>query len=278
MSHSSPSSSSAALPAISHDFAKQIEEGRSPVGISHDEERDTFDEKFELKSPTALKSRSSTFAAATTRSSISAVQKALSWGTSVGAAVKPNTSSSKAEVKVNKLEDYPLGYPRVSYLLNSDDSFMMYRRFGQLHSRLLLHKQDQLREMEEELLALDKRDDKLEDTQIYLKCRSEDDERDPPKRGRSRKELLEQIEKTLMEYGSVLTQANQLQGLNRPTDRDHASVSHYFHNEQPLMEQDRDWLYRKEDLVTIREGREHAWLDAAVEGFLRWYPCRPIKV
>jgi hypothetical protein len=99
------------------------------------------------------------------------------------------------------VEDYPNGYPRVSYLLDSDDSFMMYRRFGQLHSRLLLHKQDQLREMEEELFALDRRDDKLEETQLFIKCRAEDDERDPPTRGRSRKELLEEIQRTLLEYG-----------------------------------------------------------------------------
>lgn len=273
----SSSSSSPASPAISHDFATQIEEGRSPVTPSHDEERDTFDEKLELKSPQTSKSRSSTFAT-TTRSSVSALKKAVSWSASIGTAVKPNLSPSKAEVRIKKLEDYPLGYPRVSYMLDSDDSFMMYRRFGQLHSRLLLHKQDKLRELEEELLILDKKDEKLEETQLYLKCREEDDDRDPPERGRSRKEVLAEIETILLEYGRILTQANQLQGLNTPTDRDHASMSNYFSNEQPLVEADRDFLYHKEDLVTIRAGREHAWLDAAVENFLRWYPCKPIKV
>ena len=274
---SSPSSPvSPASPASSHEFAKQIEEGRSPVTPTfQDEERDNFDEKFELKSPNTSKSRSSTWAAATTRSSVSAVQRAVS---SVGAAVKPKTSSSKALCRVSRLEDYPMGYPRVSYVLDSDDSFMMYRRFGQLHSRILLQKQDQLREMEQELLALDNKDNQMEDTQMFLRSREEDEMRDPPKRGRSRVELLGEIERVLMEYGKVLTQANQLQGLSRPTDRDHASVSNYFANHQPLMEDDRDFLYHKEDLVTIRAGREHAWLDAAVEGFLRWYPCRPLKV
>ena len=278
----SPSPSSPASPATSHDFASQIEEGRSPVSSSPvndaGEERDTFDEKLNLKNAPTGKSRSSTFAANTIRSSTSAFQRAVSWSTSVGNKVRPNLSSSSAPCKVNKLEDYPLGYPRVSYLLDSDDSFMMYRRFGQLHSRLLLHKQDQLREMEEELLALDKKDDGLEDTRKYLRSREEDEFRDPPTRGRSRIELLGEIEKTLLEYGRILTQANQLQSLNKPSDRDHASISNYFHNEQPLAEVDRDFLYHKEDLATIRASREAAWLDAAVEGFLRWYPCRPVKV
>ena len=155
---------------------------------------------------------------------------------------------------------------------------MMYRRFDRLHARLLLHMQDELREMEEELLSLDKRDDQLEETQKFLKCREDDDDQDPPRRGRSRKQLLADIRITLLEYGKVLQQAHALQGLNAPTDRDHASVSNYIANEQPLMEADRDFIYHKEDLVTIRAGREHAWLDAAVEAFLRWYPCRPVKV
>ena len=194
---------------------------------------------------------------------------------------------------MSKLEDFPLGYPRVSYVLDSDDSFMMYRRFGQLHSRVLLHKQDRLREMEEELLALDKRDDRLEDTQLYLQCREEDEMRDEDASAgadgaggngsgsggqRSRTELLAAIETTLLEYGKVLVQAKEMQGLNRPTHRDHASVSNYFRNEQPVVEQERGWVERKEDLVTIRPGREHAWLDAAVESVLRWYPCKPVKV
>ena len=132
--------------------------------------------------------------------------------------------------------------------------------------------------MEEELFALDKRDEKMEDTQLFLKCREEDDMRDPPERGRSRTDLLAAIEEKILEYGKLLTQANQLQGLNTPTDRDHMNLSNYFWNEAPVVEQDQGWLLQKEDLVTIRAGREHAWLDAAVESFLRWYPCRPVKV
>ena len=285
--------SSTASPPTSHDFASHIEEGRSPVTSPWSSPQDdssspqhaSFDEKAatvaaspSLKLKRSPKSRTSTFAAATTRSARSTLQRALSWSTSVGAAILPNTSSSNAPTFVPKLEDYPLGYPRLSYVLDSDDSFMMYRRFGQLHSRLLLHKQDQLREMEEELLALDRRDDRMEDTQLFLKSRAEDEERDPPARGRSRTELLARIETTLAEYSKLLLQAKEMQALNRPTDRDHASVSNYFANDQPVLEQDREWIARKEDLVTIRAGREHAWLDAAVEGALRWYPCRPVKV
>ena len=64
-------------------------------------------------------------------------------------------SSSKES---RKLTDFPLGYPRVQSFLDSDDSFMMYRRFGRLHSSRLLHLQDELRKKEEELLQYDEKD------------------------------------------------------------------------------------------------------------------------
>ena len=66
--------------------------------------------------------------------------------------------------------------------------------------------------------------------------------------------------------------------MNRPSQHDHRSVINYVENEQPLLEGDRDFIYHQEDLVTLRGGRENAWLDAIVEKVLRWYPCGPIKV
>jgi hypothetical protein len=47
------------------------------------------------------------------------------------------------------------GYPRLASFLDTDDNFMLYRRFGYLHSSLLLQKQDELRELEEALDNLD---------------------------------------------------------------------------------------------------------------------------
>ena len=194
------------------------------------------------------------------------------------------------------VEDFPMGYPRMSCYLDSDEAFMMYRRFGLLHSRLLLYKQDELREMEEDLYTMDKRDEKTEEGQNCLKSRDEDEARDPPSRGRTRKQLLTDIKTSILEYGltflpnpssplpahsalgQILLQAQQLAALNKPSDRDYASVATYIENDQPLMETDRGFIKHKEDLVAIKGGRENAWLDAAVESVLRWYPCKPMKV
>lgn len=49
------------------------------------------------------------------------------------------------------VEDYASGYPKLAAFFDSDDQFSVYRRFGYLHSRLLLYKQDELRELEDRL-------------------------------------------------------------------------------------------------------------------------------
>jgi hypothetical protein len=53
------------------------------------------------------------------------------------------------------VEQCPAGYPRLAAFLSSDENFMLYRRFDYLQARLLLYKQDELRELEGELDHLD---------------------------------------------------------------------------------------------------------------------------
>ncbi len=56
------------------------------------------------------------------------------------------------------VEDYPLGYPRVAAFMNSDENFLIYRRFGFLDAGILLRKQDELRTIEGSLDDLDHQD------------------------------------------------------------------------------------------------------------------------
>lgn len=92
------------------------------------------------------------------------------------------------------VEQCPEGYPRLAALLDSDENFMLYRRFGFLQARILLHKQDQLRELEFSLDHLDSLDAK--NNPIMLRSR----ERDDVKQG-NRKKLLHEIETNFKEYG-----------------------------------------------------------------------------
>lgn len=45
-----------------------------------------------------------------------------------------------------------------------------------------------------------------------------------------------------------------------------------------LCEEDMGFIYEKEDLVTLRPGREHAWLDGLLERTLKVLRCRLVKV
>lgn len=45
-----------------------------------------------------------------------------------------------------------------------------------------------------------------------------------------------------------------------------------------LFQEESGFIYVKEDLVTLRPGREHAWLDGAVEYLLQIFRCRILRV
>jgi hypothetical protein len=58
---------------------------------------------------------------------------------------------------VGPVNDHARGYPNLAAFLDSDEGFAVYRRFGYLQSRLLLQKQEELRVLEEELQAIEKK-------------------------------------------------------------------------------------------------------------------------
>ena len=102
-----------------------------------------------------------------------------------------------------EVEDVPDGFPRVARFLDSDDSFGLYRRFGNIHSRLLLNKQDEISKIEAKLGAMDRQDDSHDDGRRYLRSRELDADRQeyPAAWGESRVQLMERLEKRIIEYG-----------------------------------------------------------------------------
>ena len=101
------------------------------------------------------------------------------------------------------MEDFPRGFPKLACFLDSDDAFMVYRRFGSVFSRLLLNKQDEIRTLEAELEAMDKTD-RVSGNGNYLMSRTLDMDREhlpDAFNGRSRPQLMEELEKKAMEYG-----------------------------------------------------------------------------
>ncbi len=77
----------------------------------------------------------------------------------------------------------------------------------------------------------------------------------------------------------LLLKAQQLKALERPSNRDYQSVLSFMeYGGGQLFEEDMEFIYEKEDLVTLRPGREYAWLDGLLERTLKVLRCRLIKV
>lgn len=56
---------------------------------------------------------------------------------------------------MSTVEDYGQGYPRLAAFLSLDKRFTVLKRFDYLHMRNILHLQDQLVELDEELNRCD---------------------------------------------------------------------------------------------------------------------------
>lgn len=54
--------------------------------------------------------------------------------------------------------DLPEGFPQLAYFLNSNDSFAVYRRFGELSARTLVQLEIDLTDLEKEQRELDTKD------------------------------------------------------------------------------------------------------------------------
>lgn len=111
---------------------------------------------------------------------------------------EPLSIDSYEQADVCTVEKCPKGYPRLAAFLDIDENFMLYRRFGFLQARVLLYKQDELREMEDRLDRLDKDDE--EDRPKMLRSREDDNADDE-----YRMKLMQEIEEKFSEYGKRLT-------------------------------------------------------------------------
>ncbi|ESZ92783.1 hypothetical protein SBOR_6840 [Sclerotinia borealis F-4128] len=167
----------------------------------------------------------------------------------------------------------------ISVFLDSDENFKIHRRFGYLHSRLLLRKQDEIRRLEAELDELDDLDEAA-DAPDKLRARSRVHDIALEKREladdqtlRTRSMILDEIEEKLSAYDDLLLKSQALNAMHRPTDSDYRSVEQYIFDRKPLVDEEQGFIYEKDDLVILREGREDAFLDTMTEKFLQSLFC-----
>ncbi|KAI8938543.1 hypothetical protein NX059_004429 [Plenodomus lindquistii] len=184
------------------------------------------------------------------------------------------SEESITKVMTTHLQDYPRGYPQVAAFQSSEPSFSIYRGFDYLHSRVLLDMQDELRCFEDELQKIDKRDDNP-GNQRCLGSRAFDANRAKAdgKDYSERSTLLSKIRDKLVSYDEVLVKSREIKAFQRPSGRDYRSLRHWFHNKKPICyARETQFYQRKEDLVTLRRGREWASFDGWIEGCIRKLP------
>jgi hypothetical protein len=68
-----------------------------------------------------------------------------------------------------------------------------------------------------------------------------------------------------------------MMALNRPSDADYKSVWTHMDNRKPVARPESTWVNKKEDLITLRAGREHAWLDSVIEKCLQCLRFLPLQ-
>jgi hypothetical protein len=66
----------------------------------------------------------------------------------------------------------------------------------------------------------------------------------------------------------MLLKAREVASLQRPSNRDWRSVKHWILEKAPLVEKEQQFILKREDLVTLRSGREGAGFESLVERML----------
>jgi len=183
-----------------------------------------------------------------------------------------------AKIDTRTLEGCPNGYPRLASFLASEGNFSLYRGFSYLHSRVLLELQDDIAALERELDNLDTVDDETATGKRRLKNRQFDTRQSRGDDGfRLRREILSDLRIKLLEYDELLIKARDLQAFQRPSERDYKSVRTWFWNLKPVVEKEAAFIKKKEDIVTLRSGREWSSFDGLVESTLRRFDCELIR-
>ncbi|KAF4308475.1 hypothetical protein GTA08_BOTSDO04345 [Botryosphaeria dothidea] len=172
-----------------------------------------------------------------------------------------------SDTDVRCLEECQEGYPRLAAFKACEPSFSLYRGFSYVHSRLILDLQAKIAALENELDDLDEEEFEDEDKRIRLSSVKEDIEaaRTASPDQRHRQHILEELRVNVLHYDELLIKAKQLAAFQRPNNRDYCSVRAYFWNFRPLAKKEEKYIKCREDLVSLRNGREWAGFDQWVE-------------
>ncbi|CAI6331467.1 unnamed protein product [Periconia digitata] len=166
-----------------------------------------------------------------------------------------------ADVKSPDYQDidhHPQGYPRLAAFMNSDENFLICRQYGNLHNRVLLYRQDELRELESELFEMDKK--ALATDELQLGSRTREERCSPERRG-----LINRIDEKLREYNDIVQRTRSFATLQKATERNYRSVKNWMDMEGPLVQEEAATFKKDRDFVAVVDAKEGSWFDGRVE-------------
>ena len=182
------------------------------------------------------------------------------------------------------VDDHPRGYPKLAAFMNSDENFLVCRKYSFLRSRVLLYRQDELSRLEETLCALDQEDAETDDaSRLALMSRKTDEARDEDPQY-SRKTLIHKIDDKLKQYGvywqfgrserltlaadDCVRNIQLYASMRSPCSRNWNSFAAWMKNIKPLTPEEREFMNHKDDFVALADDAECGWLDGVVEDTL----------
>ncbi|KAK3690188.1 hypothetical protein B0T22DRAFT_379341, partial [Podospora appendiculata] len=169
-----------------------------------------------------------------------------------------------------QVPDAPEGYPMLARHMSSAGEFYIAREFRYLQSRVLLHQQDELRDLEAQLHRMDEHDSAIRPD--ILRSRDLDE-----MVGGHRKQLITTIRERLKEYGDFLLVSNQLASMDRPSHFDIQGLQNFFHHHAPLVRHE-VYTSARSDFVSFKAGRDESWLDRVILRLLVKFDSNPLRV
>lgn len=159
--------------------------------------------------------------------------------------------------------------------MNTDIDGRLYRRFGQVRNRLLLHLQDEICALEEQLVKLDEQDADGEPDRVYRLCSRRYDEEHLG--SCERKTILDGLGAQLKEYDDLLLREHTIMSIRQPSRKIHRSYFDYIWNEKPVCKEEYQFIYRRDDFLALGV-QEDGWLGSWTETLAQLLPNRVLKV
>lgn len=191
--------------------------------------------------------------------------------TTLGPGPEPELDGRFRDLKVKRLAEYPDGYPQYAAFVNTDSNFRIYRRFGTLRNRVMIHLQFEIAELEKELDKLDELDNTADRRRRLSSIRFDKAQNDS-----RRKELIEEIEAKLEKYDALLARERESLSMDRPTMRNHRNLVNYVWNKRKIAKSEIELLNRIDDFVILAKDQDSPF-HAFLENCLHKYPLAWIQ-